>query len=108
MDNFKVIYSILKVLDRNKGDEDFDSNLVSADTLRVPYKDWEQIMIELQRNKYIDGVMFNQTFTDKFPHIAEPITPRITLKGMEYLSENTFMKKAANLVKGIKDTIPGM
>lgn len=108
MDNFKVIYSILKVLDRNKGDEDFDSNLVSADTLKVPYKDWEQILIELQRNGYIDGVMFTQTLTDKFPHIAEPITPRITLKGMEYLSENTFMKKTANFMKGFKDTVSGM
>lgn len=50
----------------------------------------------------------NRQNKSKLLHIAEPIAPRITLKGMEYLSENTFMKKAANLVKGIKDTIPGM
>jgi len=34
--------------------------------------------------------------------------PEITLKGLEYLEENTLMKKAANLAKGIKDTIPGL
>ena len=32
--------------------------------------------------------------------------PGITLKGLEYLAENSFMKKAANLAKGIKDIIP--
>ncbi len=31
---------------------------------------------------------------------------RITLKGLEYLSENSLMKKAANLAKSIKETIP--
>lgn len=34
--------------------------------------------------------------------------PEITLKGLEYLEENTLMKKAASLAKGIKDTIPGL
>lgn len=32
----------------------------------------------------------------------------ITLKGLEYLSENTLMKKSANIVKGIKETVPGL
>ena len=32
----------------------------------------------------------------------------ITLKGLEYLEENSAMKKAAALIKGIKDTIPGL
>lgn len=108
MDNFKAIYGILKTLDRYKGDEDFDTNSVSADTLNIPYKDWEQIIIELQRNGYIDGVTFSQTMGDKFPHVAEPICPRITMKGMEYLANNTMMKKVANTLKGIKDIIPGL
>ena len=34
--------------------------------------------------------------------------PEITLKGLEYLEENSLMKKAANLAKGIKETIPGL
>lgn len=32
--------------------------------------------------------------------------PAITLKGLEYLEENSMMKKAAGIVKGIKETIP--
>lgn len=108
MDNFKVIYKILKYLDRNNGNEDYDINMISAETFGVPEPKWEQIIIELKRNDYIDGVVYSQNLDDKFPHIAHPITPRITLKGIEYLSENTIVKKAGNFVKGIKDTIPGM
>ena len=32
-------------------------------------------------------------------------TPRITLKGLEYLQENSLMKKAAELAKGVADII---
>ena len=32
----------------------------------------------------------------------------ITLKGLEYLEENATMKKAAALLKGIKETVPGL
>lgn len=101
MNDFKVIYKILRFLDRNKGREDCDFEMISADTLKIPECRWEQLMIELQRNGYIDGVMYEQTFDDKFPHIAHPITPRITLKGMEYLETNSMMAKAGHLLGGV-------
>lgn len=52
--------------------------------------------------------MFDQCMGDYSPHIEKPIAPVITLKGLEYLNDNTFMKKAANALKGIKDVIPGL
>lgn len=33
------------------------------------------------------------------------IKPQLTLKGMQYLEENSMMKKAYNLLKGINDTV---
>lgn len=33
---------------------------------------------------------------------------KITLKGLEYLQENSLMRKAYNTIKGIEDIIPGM
>lgn len=62
----------------------------------------------LTRSGYVEGVVYDQTCDDYSPHIVLPIRPVITLKGLEYLSDNTAMKKAANIVKGIKDTIPGL
>lgn len=102
-ENFKVMYRILKTLDRYKGDEDFDMRSISAETLGVSESVWEQLMIEFARAGYIDGVRYTQTLSDKFPHIAYPITPRITLRGMEYLEENSLMKKAAAVAKGLVD-----
>lgn len=34
--------------------------------------------------------------------------PKITLKGLEYLQENSMMKQAAAFAKGIKDIVPGI
>lgn len=62
----------------------------------------------LARDGYIDGVIFDQCSGDYSPKLEKPIRPVITLKGLEYLSENTLMKRAANIVKGIKEIVPGL
>ena len=33
------------------------------------------------------------------------IKPKLTIKGMQYLEENSMMKKAYNLLKGIREII---
>ena len=93
MDNFKVIYKILAVLNKYKG-QNFDLELISASAMKIDFPAWEQIMIELQENGYIKGLQYQQTLSDRYPHITEPISPRITLQGMAYLSENSMMSKA--------------
>ena len=105
MDNFNAIYKILKLLDKRKGDEDFDYELISAKAMKMKVSDWEQIMIELQVNGFIRGLVYTQDLTNKFPHIVEPIHPQITLKGMEYLANNSFMKKAADALKMVGEFI---
>lgn len=34
--------------------------------------------------------------------------PRLTLKGLEYLNENSLMQRAMRMAKGIKDCVPGI
>ena len=93
MDNFKAIYKILCVLDRRKGDETFDDAAISADTLKIAYADWEQLLIELQRNGYVDGVVYTQKMSDKFPHIVEPVYPRITLNNIQDIHRRVLSKR---------------
>ena len=57
---------------------------------------------------YISGIKYTKTMSDDRYRIVEPITPGITLKGLEYLSENGLMQKASRLAKGIKDIVPGI
>ena len=58
----------------------------------------------LQEEGYVHGVMYARGLH------GVKLDPSfgITLKGLEYLEENSTMKKAAALIKGIKDTIPGL
>lgn len=105
MDNFKVIYKILKSLEKNMGNENFEIETVSAKQLKIPYEQWEQLLIMLFDAGYITGIVVDQEMEDKFRHIIEPINPSITLRGMEYLAENSFMAKARDALKIVGDII---
>ena len=98
MDNFKVIYKILKVLESAMDCDEVDRSLLKAEN-------FENIIRMLAKEEYITGVIIVDMIGIqgiKFDDV------RITLKGLEYLSENSLMKKAANLAKSIKETIPGI
>ena len=103
--DFTVIYKILRTLQKWRGRESFEVELISAKAMKMEYEDWEQLMIELQEDGYIKGLVYSQGLTDMFPHISEPICPEITIKGLEYLEENKFMRKAANMLKGAVDIV---
>lgn len=105
MNNFKAIYKILRLLDKHKGDERFDYALISAGALKIPFEAWEQLMIELQESGYMKGLVYTQSLSESFPHIVEPIRPRITLKGMEYLEDNSMMKRVGEALRLIGEII---
>lgn len=101
MKDYKTIYKILKTLDRYAGDEEFDYELISAQRMKLPYPKWEQLLILLQKAEYIDGIVYTQTLSNKFPHIAEPIKPYITLKGIDFIENNSTMQKIKEDLKMI-------
>ena len=105
MNNFQVIYKILRLLDKNKGREDFDYALISAKAMGITHERWEQLCIMLQKNNLVRGLVYDQTMSDKFPHLVEPIRPTITLKGMEYLNENSLMSKAKEALRMVGDIL---
>lgn len=106
MKEFTAIYKILAYLNKHKGDPNFDVSEIAAGKLKLGYEEWEQIMIELQVNGYIRGLVVTQTLSDRFPHIVEPIRPVITLKGMEYLQENSMMNKAEKALAKAGEVVP--
>lgn len=108
MDNFKVIYRILKALESNLDYSEIDADQISHTRLGITRERWEQILIMLCEDGYIKGVRYAQSLSYDKPQVCEPIKPTITLKGLEYLSENGAMQKAARAVKGIKDIVPGL
>lgn len=99
MDNFKIMYKILRHLEKNMGNEKFDIRIISAQSLKLPFEKWEQLLILMQEEGYIKGLVLERDLEQKYQHICEPINPQITMCGLEYLAENSFMSKAKDMLK---------
>ena len=108
MNNFKIIYLILKHLEENMDNEIVDCEKISQEKLGISFIRWENLLWEMQSNGYIRGLVYEQTMSDSSPHVVMPIAPKITIKGLEYLESNSFMKKAADTLKRVKEIIPGI
>ncbi len=89
MDNFKIIYRILRYLEQALDYAEFDPSPISHTALGITRERWEQLLIMLQNGGYIDGVLCAFAMTESRTHIMEPIRPNITLKGLEFLAENS-------------------
>lgn len=105
MDNFKVIYKILKHLETALDYEVTDLSVIEPGRLGISRERWEQLLIMMQDDGYITGIITCKALGDDKRHISEPIQPTITIRGMEYLAENSFMKRAANMLRGAVDVI---
>ena len=99
MENFKIIYKILKELEKNMGNENFEIEIVSAEKMKISFEKWEQLLILMQDEGYIRGLVLSSELGKLYRHIAEPIKPQITIKGLEYLAENSFMAKAREALR---------
>lgn len=104
MEDFRIIYRILKILQKAMDLEEFDRQNLSAEVLGLSLPKWSRIMSMLLREGYITGGETWNSMTQSYPRVVLT-RPEITLKGLEYLEENSLMKKAADLAKGIIDTI---
>ena len=99
MDNFKIIYKILRELEKNMGNENFNIETISAEKMKISFEKWEQLLIMMQDEGYIKGLVLSNSLEKMYRHIAEPIKPQITIKGLEYRAGNGFMAKAKELLK---------
>ena len=72
MEEFTPIYRILQILKKAMDVEEFEKELISSEAIKVNYP-----KVELTR-------------------------PEITLKGLEYLEENSMMKKVSKVAKGLQ------
>lgn len=103
IENFKIIYRILNILEKAMDYDEFDMNSISAETMKISEARWIKLMMLLSKEGYIDGVIIKQSLDGEY--VMSVRSPQITLKGLEYLEENSLMKKAAKLAKGIAEII---
>ena len=103
MEDFRIIYTILRILQKAMDLEEFDSEELSAKALGLTVPKWSRLMAMLLKEGYISGGQTWNAMDCGYPKVALK-RPELTMKGLEDLEENRLMKKAAGLAKGIIGT----
>lgn len=104
MDNFMAIYKILSRLEKAMDYSEFDISQISASSLKVSEERWARYIEMMLDVGYIKGVSIVRNVLGEINIEDDGI--RITLKGLEYLNENTFMKRAYRTARGVTEVVP--
>lgn len=106
MDNFTAVYKILSALEKAMDFPEFDISMVGAEALGVSKERWARYIEMMADVGYIKGVNIQKDIMGGTNIDAKNI--RITLKGLEYLQENSIMQKIFKAMKGLREAVPGM
>lgn len=101
----KLIYKILKALRDSMSADEFDEQRISPERLGTNKNARDAVLVQLLHAGYIEGPQEMQSISDTKPTLTDLQYTKITLTGLEYLEENSWMQKAARLAKGIVETI---
>lgn len=102
-DNFKFIYKILKTLESAMDCPEFDISQISHDKLGISEERWARYLEMMLDVGYIKGINLYKDCTGEINVDNNGI--RITLKGLEYLTENHIMQKLYRTAKGVVDLV---
>ncbi len=102
MNTLQIAYKILYSLEyENKAD--YMGRLISPEKLGVTPDKWFEVLTSLIDEGYITGArVYTDIIGEKHVDIKNI---KITLKGAEYLSENSAMKKLARVATDIIDIV---
>lgn len=106
MEQFKIMYKILNYLAKSMEYEDIDVTPITAEQLDISKPMWNSVMCILVENGYVGNVQVRQYTHQKNVVVSNYDNIKITLKGLEYLEDNSMMRKCANIAKGIKEIVP--
>ena len=106
MDNFKAVYKILSALEKAMDLPEFDIMQVGPETLGVSSERWARYLEMMSDVGYIKGVAIKRDILGETR--VDATDARITLKGLEYLQENSIMQKVYRAAKGVKEITPGL
>lgn len=105
-DKHVIIYQILKYLSEiDKRGLKTDPVAISSAIFSINQEYWKRILLDMLSNGLIIGVQ--QLEVDSADIVLGNLQEmRITLKGEEYLIENSVMNKVKNSLKDIKSMVP--
>lgn len=98
MNTLHIAYKILYSLEHEKK-ADYMGKLISPAALDVPADKWQEVLETLVEEGYISGVKFGKDILGN--EYVDVKNAKITMKGAEYLSENSVMKKIGQTVTDV-------
>ncbi len=86
MDNLKIVYKVLFEVDKQMDNIDFDESFIKE--IKVSDNRINKIVETLLEDGYLTGIKISKSKTG---NIVMFVNPRLTIKGMEFLQENSAM-----------------
>ena len=102
-DNFKCIYHILTTLEKAMDYEKIDISEIGYEHLGISKNRWVKYLEMMSDMELIKGISFREYVDGSTEVINDNI--RITLKGLEYLSENSIMQRLYNAASGVVNVV---
>lgn len=102
MESFKIIYKILKILEKAMDYSDFDTTLISAEALGINKNRWALIIEMLIEDELITGASIIKSIGGRGIKFSDV---HLTIKGLQYLEENSLIKKIAQSAKGVLEVM---
>ena len=103
IDNFKAVYRILSSLEEQMDKSEVNVSKFDYEQLGITEERWTKYIEMMQDVGYIKGCNIYVNINDET--ICDTTDIKITLKGLEYLQENSIMQRIYKTAKGIKDII---
>ena len=102
-DNFKCIYRILKSLEKAMDYESIDIEEIGYEHLGISKNRWIKYLEMMSDMDLIKGITFKNYIDGTTEVVNSGI--RITLKGLEYLTEDSIMQRMYKTAIGIKEIV---
>lgn len=97
MEATKTIYKILAAFEKQLDREEFDQKLLDYKAWKITESRFYRYLQMLTEAGYITGLKIEPSPAGGF--YITTTAPQITLKGIEYLAENSAMHKAMEIIK---------
>ena len=104
MDYFKSVYRILTFLKLSELHDEFDYEAFTHTRFGLTENQWVKTLERLIDDGHVKGVSI-KIGADGYG-VVSLLHPTITTKGLEYLEENSLMRKTARLAKGVREVLP--
>lgn len=102
-DNFKFIYKILRALEKAMDCTEFDLSQIDHEKFGISKERWARYLEMMIDTGYIKGVEVYEDIMGETN--VEDHGVRITLKGLEYLSENAIMQRLYKSAMNVKQLV---